>query len=122
VLPDEQLFGAAPTADGWGEASSTTEDISLTGAPEKDAQGYESDDETSSTGSDAAGAPQTQSGADVWEQATLLGGSSNWSSSNGVASREVAMHEAGALDDDAEWRQVARAEMMEEHYRGPHSA
>lgn len=91
VLPDDQLFGAEPTTGGWGEAAEDS--------------GADADTESDSEGDQKGVAEGSE--LDVWETALEQ-----------IVSDSTVMDGSDEMDEDAEWRQVARAEMLEEHYRG----
>lgn len=104
VLPDDQLFGAEPTSGGWGEPGAAEEGASINDA-------IQTENETDKD--ESSGLDDATTGLDVWQEATQLGEAPDDSS-------EVVLQGSEEVDEDAEWRQVARAEMLEEHYRGVH--
>ena len=95
MLPDEQLFGAEVTTGGWGHQPG-----------DEDAQDYRTDigGTDTDTDTDADTSTDTAEEPDVWAE--------------DASEPDVPDEAQDLMDEDAEWRQVARAEMLEEHYRG----
>ena len=106
MLPDEQLFGAESSSGGWGQSDATDE------APNSD-----DDIQLQSTTEEDESRELQEAALDVWEEATQLGGASG---DPLEGSPGTVVHGSDVVDEDAEWRQVARAEMLEEYYRGMH--
>lgn len=102
VLPDEQLFGAEVTTGGWGQQQDGDED----------AGDYRTDIGATEANTDADTNKDTATGTEEEEEDVWSAGASD--------SRvpDVSGLSNEVVDEDAEWRQVARAEMLEEHYRG----
>lgn len=113
VLLDEQLFGAEQTTGGWGEQQA--DDPADSAALHANEAADTESDRDSATEDAAAIAEGGE--VDAWQEATQIVSEEEDSDIQDDSDASV-VHGAGELDENAEWRQVARAEMLEEHYRG----